>query len=125
MELNIKEIKIYLLNKLGEIDSSTGKTDYNKISTATINCTKLKDVKDEYIVGVTSLIYGDLVNNNKHKIYDAIGLEITSNDDTVIENSIDLSVLNDIETYSVDSDVNPFEEFLKMSIGLNKSESES
>jgi len=119
MNLNIKEIKIYLLQKCGEINPETGKRDYNKISTAIIDCTKLSELSDEETIGVVSLIYKELLDNNKDKKYDAVGILMSNEDGIYSENSIDMAVLDDISKYSLD-DVDSFEEFFKMSLKINE-----
>lgn len=116
----IKEFKIALLEKEKvQPKKNKGKTNFIKKSSATIKLQeifKLQNIgEDDYedtTLFIVSQSYNELNKQNKDNI-DSVGLFITFDDDTTIDNAMSLKLLEDIKTYSQE-EINPIEEFFKM-----------
>ena len=65
-------------------------------------------------------IYGDLISESKDKL-DTVGIWITFDDDSVIENSMDISILDSIGEYG-ENGIIPILEFVKMTLQPDESE---
>jgi hypothetical protein len=117
----IKEYKMSLMEKEGKSDQK-GKYNFVVKCSALLQVNKMIDDNtvdeeyDDFILESASLIFEELHNQVKEngKI-ESLGLWITFNDGLEIDNSIDLSVLNDIKTYG-EENINPVKEFFKMTV---------
>jgi hypothetical protein len=123
----ITKIKIALLESDKELEDD--KSDFNLKYSATLNIKEIleKNINnvldydfDEFIEEILNNIFEDLMSLTKKEniIIDYIGLWIYY-DNSVIDNSIKLSILDDIERYG--ADINPLYEFYKMTL-LKKEE---
>jgi hypothetical protein len=117
-------IQIALLEKAGELDK--GKTEYIQKISGSFNFRKyLKEyLKDENIdkksqekilSEISQQIFNDLCNRvGETNFYDAVGIWITIGD-KVLENSLDLSVLENIQQFG-EPGIVPIFEFIKLTI---------
>ena len=118
----IKELKLALMEK--EIDSSyneNGKGSFIIKCFGTLDVESvLKDITDEeqyneYILYIASSIYEELMSKKEDKIIDNVGLWLTYEDGILVDNSMGISMFNDIEKFA---NVNPLIEFVKMTLSL-------
>lgn len=122
----IKNLKISLMetdknnpsdeeNKKNFISRHTGNLNVDEVISYTDN----KEYKD-FIFESVSLIYDSLLDineNSKHKC-DSVGIWVTFENGEELDNSIQISVLDDIEKYGSD-DIEPIKEFFKMTLEEN------
>ena len=67
------------------------------------------------MLNLISLVYEDLLKESINKDFDFVGIFITLEDDSIIENSISLLLLENIRKYGTE-DLVPIKEFTKMTI---------
>jgi len=72
---------------------------------------------DEFVTGSSSLIFNELMDKKGEYNVDSIGLWVLFEDGIEIDNSIDLSVLEDIQKYGAE-DVDAVAEFFKMTVQI-------
>lgn len=121
----IAEFKISLMKRESDYDKETGKCNYSVKLSGTLHVKKLKrnpKFKEDYegfILESASLIFDDLLKKSKESDadVDSVGLWITYEDGSIIENSIDLLVLKDMEQYGIEK-INPIQEFFKMTVNI-------
>ena len=109
-------ITMSLLNKLEDVDSSTGKILYEKTSTVKFNYDKelfSENVREELFSELLASMYKDLLHNVTSQNI-SLGLWVTFGD-LVFENAIDTQVLDDIKIYG-EKGIEPIVEFYKMTI---------
>ena len=119
----IKIIKIALMN---EIVSGKDTADFDLTYAGVLDIETIlnknignvtEDNYDEFIAKILLQIYDNLsalaIDNSY--IVDSIGLWI-DNGEKILDNSIKISILDDIKKYGAD-DINPIYEFYKMTIG--------
>lgn len=122
----IKEFSISLLEESNNdyIDASLNKKEFIKRASGNINIeaaeriyTKKGDKinRDNFVNTISQLIYNELIQKtkNKYKI-DAIGIWLKFEDDTIIDNSISLNTIQEIEKY--DKDISAIYELVKMTL---------
>ena len=109
----IKNIKMSLMESVGEMDTSTNITDYVIKASAKITMNDLVEqtIEEHGIESVLTYIYKDLLKENKDKV-DSIGMWINY-DGKEYENSIQLQTLNDMERLS-EAAISPIFEFFKL-----------
>lgn len=117
----IKEYRMSLMEKDGDTEEK-GKLNFLIRSSAYLevkNYLKKKKVKEEeyenFILNSSSLIFEELINKTEKTNVDSVGVWIIFEDGTQVDNSIDISVLKDIEKYGLE-DVKPIQEFFKMTL---------
>lgn len=115
----IEKLQISLMNKVSDVldKSETPKANYEKKITANLLLSKIQ-LKDEN--ELNQLIYltlEDLFKRQKEDV-DSVGMWITY-DEKIYENSMSLSVLNEIKEYSSE-DINPYFELFKMTIPIDE-----
>jgi len=115
-----RNLKMSLMESRSDINESTGKADYIVKGSAQFTITKefyatlLNKEKDDLTEGLLQAMYEELLNKIDDDV-DTVGLWVDYNDQ-LFENAIKLSVLEDIEKFSVE-EVTPIYEFFKMTIG--------
>ena len=115
-----KEIKLSLMEK--ETDSNENNKNCFIIRTSGIlevdKFLKNKKINDynDFIFQSTSMIYDNLKKNTKN-VVDSLGLWIIFSDDSILENSIDIDILNKMKKYG-DDNVDPIHEFVKMTLSI-------
>ena len=67
-----------------------------------------------FILGSADVMYTELLNKNKETI-DTVGIWITFEDETQIDNAMAISILDDIKKYGQEG-INPLQELFKMTI---------
>jgi len=117
----IKEYRMSLMEKDGDTEEK-GKLNFLIRSSAYLevkNYLKKKKVKEKeyenFILNSSSLIFEELINKTEKTNVDSVGVWIIFEDGTQVDNSIDISVLKDIEKYGLE-DVKPIQEFFKMTL---------
>ncbi|MDD5649297.1 MAG: hypothetical protein PHF86_02585 [Candidatus Nanoarchaeia archaeon] len=118
-------IQIALLEKAGELDK--GKTEYIQKISGSFNFRKyLKDEnidkksQEKILSEISQQIFNDLRNRvGETNFYDAVGIWITIGD-KVLENSLDLSVLENIQQFG-EPGIVPIFEFIKMTLDQHES----
>jgi len=73
-----------------------------------------------FIGNAITTIYGDLIAESKNKL-DSVGIWITFDDESVVENSMDISILDSIREYGQEGII-PILEFVKMTLQSDESE---
>lgn len=122
---DIKEIKISLMETRGEVDPSTGKSDYIMKTSATFLFNEYAktypeaDEEDrlEMLKEACQLIYKDIIKKTKDK-FDSVGVWLTIGEQ-VYENSISIAVMKGIQEHGVKGIV-PIFELVKMTIPINE-----
>jgi len=72
----------------------------------------------EYIYDTVKLIYTNLIEKLNETVVDTVGMWITFDDKSQIENSMDISTLNAIGEYN--TEITPIVEFTKMLLNINE-----
>ena len=68
-----------------------------------------------FVENAISIIYNNLLNENKEKVFDTVGIWITFDGEETIENAIDIQVLESMAEYGEEG-VIPILEFAKMTL---------
>ena len=121
----IKEYRMSLMEKDFLKESKIkGKTNYIirysaflEIDNYLKNNNLTEKEREEFTIDSSKIIFEELIrtqNNGKYNV-DSVGLWVRYNDQTEIDNSIELSVLDEIKKYG-DKDIDPIKEFFKMTI---------
>jgi translation initiation factor IF-3 len=122
---DIKQIKISLMESNGEVDPSTGKSDYILKTSATFQFNEYvektypeidEEGREQILKEASQLIYQDLLEKTKNK-FDSVGVWLTIGD-KVYETSITLSVMEGIQQYG-EKGIVPIFELVKMTIPVN------
>lgn len=122
---DIKQIKISLMETQGEVDPSTGKSDYILKTSATFQFNEYvektyteadEEDREQILKEASQLIYKDLLEKTKDK-FDSVGVWLTIGD-KVYETSITISVMEGIQQYG-ESGVVPIYELVKMTLPVN------
>jgi len=127
----IKEFRMSLMEKDDEFPTKEkGKLNFIIRSSAVLEVEKymrLQGVKEcedaeyeEFVLKSSQVLYEALMEKN-NKPVDSIGVWVKFEDGFEVDNSMDISVLNDIKRYGGD-DVKPVQEFFKMTIQEDESE---
>lgn len=123
---DIKEIKISLMETQGEVDPSTGKSDYIMKTSATFLFNEYvektfseADEEDrlQILKEVSQLVYRDLIEKTKDK-FDSVGVWLTVREQ-VYENSISVAVMEGIQEHGIKGIV-PIYELIKMSLPIDE-----
>ena len=123
---DIKQIKISLMEARGEIDSSTGKSDYIMKTSATFLFNEYAektypeaDEEDrlQILKEASQLIYRDLIEKTKDK-FDSVGVWLTV-EEKIYENSISIAVMEGIQEHGIKGIV-PIFELVKMTLPINE-----
>ncbi len=123
---DIKQIKISLMESQGEVDPSTGKSDYIMKTSASFQfneyvektCPEIDEEGREQILKEGSqLIYQDLLEKTKDK-FDSVGVWLTIGD-LIYENSISLAAMEGIQEHG-EKGIVPIYELIKMIIPINE-----
>ena len=124
----IIEIKVSLMEKEKEfILDNDSKGNYIIKSTGIIQTQKYLDDNNiildnndylEYIYDTVKLIYTNLIEKLNETVVDTVGMWITFDDKSQIENSMDISTLNAIGEYN--TEITPIVEFTKMLLNINE-----
>jgi hypothetical protein len=113
--------KIFELKDVDETIKSFG--EFDPRYSATLNIKEIlasqiggitEDNYNDVIPNILSLVYDDLLSKEMQNI-DSVGIWIEFEDGQIIDNSIKLSVLEDIKRYGAE-DINPIYEFYNMTI---------
>ena len=75
------------------------------------------DQYDDFILQSSSIIFSELLTKIDNALIDSVGVWFTFEDESKIDNSIELSVFDDIEKYGA-PDVDPLKEFIKMTLEI-------
>jgi hypothetical protein len=122
---DIKELKISLMEKRGEIDPSTGKSDYIMKTSATFKFNEYvektypeadEEDREQILKEASQLIYQDLLEKTNDK-FDSVGVWIDV-ENQIFENSIDIAVMEGVKQYG-EAGIVPIYELLKMSLPEN------
>lgn len=122
---DIKQIKISLMETQGEVDPSTGKSDYILKTSATFQFNEYvektyteadEEDREQILKEASQLIYKDLLEKTKDK-FDSVGVWLTIGDQ-IYDNSISISVMEGIQQYG-ESGVVPIYELVKMTLPVN------
>jgi len=127
----IKEFRMSLMEKDEEFPTKEkGKLNFIIRSSAVLEVEKymrLQGVEDyedaeyeEFVLKSSQILYEALMKKN-NKSVDSVGVWVKFEDGLEVDNSMDISVLNDIKTYG-GGDVQPVQEFFKMTIQEDESE---
>jgi len=123
MMKRIKELKMSLMKKEGDTQEE-GKSTFMVKCSATLDIetyAKEHNITEEqyedFIAQSSSIIYNELLTKIDKVLVDSVGVWITFEDGMKIDNSIELSVLEDIEKYGA-NDVEPIKEFIKMTLEI-------
>ena len=127
---NLKEFRISLMQKDKEhVSKEEGKEGFIIKSSATFNLreyfnnhTKDKvegEKLENFISTLSRFIYDELLDKCNHPI-DSVGVWITTDDDNICENSMDINLLQKMEEYG-EEDVNSIFELIKMTINQYES----
>jgi hypothetical protein len=123
MMKHIKELKIALM----EQDTLAKKNKKNKKNfiikhSAKLNVQQLllsqninEDDYEDNILHIVSTIYKELLDNKKENTINYVGLWVTFEDETTIDNSISINVFNDIKKFAIE-ELDPMQEFFKMTV---------
>ena len=124
----IKNFKISLMEKQFTPEKDEKKNIGNFVikCSATLNTEELlKDLifktEENYLEQIHQLVsnvYDDLIKENKNNKIDTVGIWITNDKGLILDNSIRISVLDDIKNYGV-KNINPIIEFFKMTYENN------
>ncbi|NMC59227.1 MAG: hypothetical protein GYA51_07585 [Candidatus Methanofastidiosa archaeon] len=119
----IKELKMSLMKKEGDTQEE-GKSNFMVKCSATLDIEKYvaehsvtEEQYDDFILQSSSIIFDELLTKIDNCVIDSVGVWLTFEDGTKIDNSIELSVLKDIEKYGAE-DVDPIKEFIKMTLEI-------
>jgi hypothetical protein len=105
---NLSEHEIKL-NKQNFIIRYSGTIDVNELlKEANLEC-----LDEENLYEVCDMIYNNLLELCKNKEVDSVGLWLIYENDKIIENAIDISILDNIKTFH---NINPIYEFVKMTL---------
>jgi len=125
----IKEFRLSLMEKEGTKSEEEGKENYIVRSSASLELekylleNKIEGSYSDFVLGSANMIFGELINRKEKEVVDTVGLWIVFEDDFQVDNAIDLETLDQIRAYGPD-DVEPFQEFFKMTVDLNESEAD-
>jgi len=115
-----RNLKMSLMEAQSDINEDTGKADYIVKGSANFTITQefyvslINKEKDDLTAGLLQAMYEELIDKIKDEV-DTVGLWVDY-DGMIFENSIKMSVLEDIGKFSVE-EVTPIYEFFKMTIG--------
>ena len=124
----IKEYRMSLMSKnFDEKSKIEGKSNY------IIRCSAFLEVAnyikkqeliekeyDDFVLNSSKLLFEELLNHKRKtniNNVDSIGVWVSFEDGMEVDNSIDLSVLNDIKNYG-SKDIEPIKEFFKMTLEI-------
>lgn len=118
----IKEYRMSLMEKDVKLSEEEGKVNYIIRNSAVLEVSKLLEEHtiedyDEFVSSSSSLIFSELINKKGEQKVDSVGLWVTFEDGLEVDNSIDLSILEDIQKYGAD-DVDAISEFFKMTVQI-------
>jgi len=126
----IKEFRMSLMEKDENFPTKEkGKLNFIIRSSAVLEVEKYMQTQDviveddeyeDFVINSSQIIYDALMEKNKKHV-DSIGVWVQFEDGVEVDNSMDLSVLNDIKTYGGD-DIQPIQEFFKMTVQEHESE---
>ena len=124
----IKNFKISLMEKQFTPEKDEKKNIGNFVikCSATLNTEELLKylifkTEENYLEQIHQLVsnvYDDLIKENKNNKIDTVGIWITNDKGLILDNSIRISVLDDIKNYGV-KNINPIIEFFKMTYENN------
>ena len=126
----IKEFKMLLMEKDDKFPTKKeGKFNFIIRSSAVLEVEKYMqnheiyedEEYEEFILKSSQIIYDALMEKNGEKHIDSVGVWVEFENGEQVDNSMDLSVLNDIKTYGGDN-VQPIPEFFKMTVQDDESE---
>lgn len=121
----IKEYRMSLMEKDSDESKLIGKTNYIIRYSALLevaNYMKKQKVLDkeydDFVLNSSKLLFNELLKKKeKTSKIDSIGIWVSFEDGIEIDNSIDLSVLEDIKNYGSE-DIEPIKEFFKMTLEI-------
>jgi len=122
----IKEYRMSLMEKDVIPSKDEGKMNYIIRSSAVLEIEKYiaeqsfekelgTEEYEELVLNSSQIIYDALMNQKGARNIDSLGVWVTFQDGLHVDNSIDLSILEDIKKYGSE-DINPVFEFFKMTV---------
>ena len=124
---DIKQIKISLMERTGDIKEEVSKADYVIKCSATLKFNEYIDIqfpgaddedRQDILMQASKAMYDDLLERSKFEVVDSVGVWLTIGD-KIYENSISLSTLVGIQEYA-EKDTVPIFELIKMTIPINE-----
>lgn len=118
----IKEYRMSLMTKDSDKSKIEGKTNYIIKYSALLevaNYIKNQEViekeYDDFVLNSSKILFDELLKSKGKTNVDSVGIWVSFEDGLEIDNSIDISVLEDIKNYGSE-DIEPIKEFFKMSL---------
>lgn len=119
----IKEYRMSLMTKDSDKSKIAGKTNYIiKYSALLEVANYIKNQEnvaqkeyDYFVLNSSKILFNELLKNKGKTNIDSVGIWVSFEDGLEIDNSIDISVLEDIKNYGSE-DIEPIKEFFKMTL---------